>query len=539
LPEAEAREVAMHLESCAACSALVASLQRESRMLVQCLQDVDLAEEAVPEFHAAPEPIGIGRFALGVLGIAVAFRLSVGILFGLELPPGLEWLDPREWVLSAGVGVNTVIYAIQSGSVALSNAIQTAAIISLGGLVLAGMARALKRTAAIGAMLSVILAFGVFSPSGYAIDLRKGAAASLPVGETVDDTLMASAGEGGKNVNIAGTVKGDLIAGGDTITISGTVEGNVLAFGRRVDITGTIGGNLITAAQNVTITGKVSGSILGAASVIDLSGEVGRNLAAFGGNVNLSKTAQIGGNVASYGGESVVEGNIQRDLYSGEGVLDLRGSARNVDFRGGQASLAASARVGGNFFAQVQDEKKVNIDPAAMIAGSKHIELTPERPSKYRGSGYYFWQIVRLIAGFITGLIVFRLAPWLAPTRVASGTDWLKAGGLGFVALVTIPIAAIIVACTVIGLPLALSSIVLWLAGLYMAKIIVAEFVGRILFKKSNAVSLLAGLALVLVVVDLPILGGVMGFVFYLLGLGAIVMTVYRMKSGTPALAMT
>ena len=76
LPEAEAREVAMHLETCAACSALVEALQGESRMLVQCQQDVDLAEEAIPEFKPAAEPISVGRFALGVIGAALAFRLS-------------------------------------------------------------------------------------------------------------------------------------------------------------------------------------------------------------------------------------------------------------------------------------------------------------------------------------------------------------------------------------------------------------------------------------------------------------------------------
>src|SRR5438132_1529177 len=90
LPEAEAREVAMHLETCGACSARVESFQSETRMLVQCLQDIDLAEEAVPAFQATPEPIGLVRFALGLLGVGVAFRLSTGILFGLELPPGLE-----------------------------------------------------------------------------------------------------------------------------------------------------------------------------------------------------------------------------------------------------------------------------------------------------------------------------------------------------------------------------------------------------------------------------------------------------------------
>ena len=537
LPEAEAREVSEHLETCAVCRTLVASLQRESRMLVQCLQDVDFAEEAAPAFKAAPEPIGFSRFALAVIGVALAFRLSTGLLFGLELPRGLEWLDPREWILNVGVAIDAAIFALQNGRIAVSEAIQTAALISLGGLVLAVMARAIKRTAVIGAVLSVILAMGIFSSPSYAIDIRKGAAASLPAGEVVDDTLVVNPGQGSdvnRDINVAGTVKGDLIAVGDVVTISGTVEGNVLALGRRVEITGNVGGTVISAAQIVTISGKIQGSVIAGASVVTLTGEVVRNFLGGGANINLNKGAQVGGNVAAGGGEILIENEIEKDVFAGGGTLSIRGKARNVTFGGGQVSLASTARVGGDFTANVQRESSVHIDPAAVIAGTKHIELRPVTPSQYSRPGFYFWQVVRVIGAFITGLVVFRLAPWLAATRIASGTDWLKAGGLGLAAIVTVPIAAIIVACTVVGLPLAISSAVVWLAALYLAKIIIAEFVGRSLFKADNAMSLLVGLALVILAVNLPFVGGLINFLFYLLGVGAIVITVYRMTSRSP-----
>ena len=288
----------------------------------------------------------------------------------------------------------------------------------------------------------------------------------------------------------------------------------------------------------MTISGKVAGSVISGASIVTLSGEVSRNFIAGGGNIELKKMAQVGGNVAAGGGEVVIDNDIQKDVFAGAGTLSLRGSARNVTFAGANVSLLPSARVGGDFTAHIGKQSKVLIDPAATIVGMKHIELNPEAPNQYTRAGYYFWQIVRVITAFVTGLLVFRLAPWLAPTRVASGVDWLKAGGLGFIALVSVPIAAIIVACTVIGIPLALASVVLWLAGIYLAKIMVAEFVGRTLLKKSGAMSLLTGLALVILVVDLPVVGSVISFVFYLLGMGAIVMTVYRMTSRTSALAI-
>jgi hypothetical protein len=534
LPEAEARELAMHLDVCEACSRRVAALQGESRMLVQCLQDVDLLDEAVetiPEFQGVAEPVSIGRFALAVVGVALAFRLSTGLVFGLELPPG--W---QGWVLNLGSAWNAAFFAIQNGTVALADTIQAIALLSMGGLVLAVMARALKNSTAAGAMLSVITAIGIFSSPSYAIDVRKGA--SLPAGEVVDDTLMVSpGGKGGqvnKDIDIAGIVKGDLIAFGDVITISGVVEGSAIVLGRRVEITGSIGGNLITGAPNVTISGKVGGSVLSGGSIVQFNGEIGRNLAGFAANIGVGKNAQIGGNAALFGGESVIEGTTLRDLYATSGVMDLRGSARNVVFSGGQAKLASTARVNGDFTANVREEKQVIIDPAAVIAGMKRIEKRPEQPSDYSRPGFYFWQIVRIITLFITGLIIFRLVPWFAATRVASGVDWLKAGGLGFAALVTVPIAAIVVACTVVGLPLALSSLAIWLGALYLAKIIVAEFVGRTLFKAGKAMSLLGGLVVVIVAVNLPFLGGLINFLFILLGLGAFVLTVYRTNWRTP-----
>jgi hypothetical protein len=115
--------------------------------------------------------------------------------------------------------------------------------------------------------------------------------------------------------------------------------------------------------------------------------------------------------------------------------------------------------------------------------------------------------------------------------------DWLKAGGLGFAVLVTVPIAAIVVACTFIGIPLALSSLAIWLGALYLAKIIVAEFVGRTVFKAGKAMSLLGGLAVVIVAVNLPFLGGLINFLFILLGLGALVLTAYRTNWRGPRVA--
>jgi hypothetical protein len=514
LPEAEARDAARHLESCSACGDLLAALQGESRLLVQCLQDVCYGEEAALAVHVQTQPVPVGRFVLAVLGVAAAFRLSTAILFGFELPAGFEWLDPRVWALNVGLAANTVLYAIDNTGPLVRLTLQAVLGVSLAGLAVTFGLRAIRKTPAVSAVLGVVLALALFAPSGYAIDVRRGEAANVAKDEVIDDTVIAIPG-------------GQPGAGGD-VTIEGTITGDLIAFGNVVRITGTVEGDVISGARRLEILGKVGGNVVGAGQALTVSGEIARNLAGFGSIINVSPGATLGGNGALFGGEMVLEGNVARDLFLFAGMSELRGTVgRNVAFRGGQLMVPASAQIGGGVEAYVDAEKNVHIDPKASIGGTRKITLPVARPSAYSSTRFYFWQVVRLIAAFVTGLVVFRLAPSLAPTRLVSGMDWLKAGGLGFAALVTIPIAAVIVAFTVIGLPLAITSFVIWMAALYLAKIIVAEFIGRSLLKQGGVVSLFVGLLIVIVAVNLPILGGLLNFLLCLLGMGALVMTIY------------
>ena len=224
-------------------------------MLVQCLQDVDLEVSLhVPEFSTATQPISVLKFALGVIGAAVAFRISTGILFGLQLPEELAWLDPREWASSLIVALNAGIYAARNADNVVTGTVQTAAMVTLGVAVLFGMTRVLSRSAATGSIFAVLVAIGLFSSPSYAIDLRKGG--SVPAGVTIEDSVVAVPDHGRANIDIAGTVKGDLFAVGDVVSVSGTVEGNVVALARRVEISGTVGGSLVGGAQTVVEIGR-------------------------------------------------------------------------------------------------------------------------------------------------------------------------------------------------------------------------------------------------------------------------------------------
>jgi uncharacterized membrane protein YccF (DUF307 family) len=106
--------------------------------------------------------------------------------------------------------------------------------------------------------------------------------------------------------------------------------------------------------------------------------------------------------------------------------------------------------------------------------------------------------------------------------------DALRAGGIGLVAAVVLPIAAILACVTIVGLPLGILAFVLGGIGLYFGKTVVAQLIGRALFRSPAgpphyAATLIAGLVVVIIAINLPLVGGIVNFVLTLLGFGMIV----------------
>jgi hypothetical protein len=98
---------------------------------------------------------------------------------------------------------------------------------------------------------------------------------------------------------------------------------------------------------------------------------------------------------------------------------------------------------------------------------------------------------------------------------------------------VAVPIIAVLVAATIIGIPVAMLGLLLWLAGLYLAKVVLAHVIGARLVDMSGnprhfAVALAIGLLLVMVAVNLPFIGGLLNFVLTICGLGLLVLFVWR-----------
>ena len=130
-----------------------------------------------------------------------------------------------------------------------------------------------------------------------------------------------------------------------------------------------------------------------------------------------------------------------------------------------------------------------------------------------------------MLAAFVFGLVTLWLFPGLRNLTVAAGMEGVKTAGVGLLTLISLPIIAALVAITVVGIPLTILGFILWIVGIYLAGIVVANFIGRLAMPDSDSIALplLVGLAIVTVIEMIPFLGGVIGSILTIVGLGLLV----------------
>ena len=301
----------------------------------------------------------------------------------------------------------------------------------------------------------------------------------------------------------------------------------------------------IFVGGSVDVNEAVAGPVHGAGGRITVNAAVGGSARLAGGSIELGPSAAISENASLAGGKVVVSGSVKGNLHAAGGDITIDGPV------GGDASVAAgtlhlgpNARIAGNLRFR---GGRLERDPGAQVAGT--IEQTSRHTHDHRftpfphGGGRWVWTaglmlLAALIAGALPGPSArmaqeLRARPWMAPL-------------LGFIALTCIPVAAVLVMITIIGIPLGLLALLGYAALLLVGYVCVSVVVGGLLLDRFKAevagiaawragAAMLAMLALALLA-RVPIVGGFVVFAALIVGVGLIVATTLRrMPQGSVA----
>ncbi len=275
-----------------------------------------------------------------------------------------------------------------------------------------------------------------------------------------------------------------------------------IRLGGHVDITHTVKGSLHAAGGMITVDAAIEGDASLAGGSITVNRAVKGNLNAAGGHVTIN--APVGG-----------------DASIAAGTLELGPDARiagKLAFHGGELKR----------------------DPAAVVSGG--IERTTERVERHYRFGDtdlpdwlrgWLWTSGLLV---MAALIAAALpGPSLRMAQELRERPWLTAV-VGMVALTTIPLAALLLMVTIIGIPIGLLAIAGYAALLLVGYVWLAVAVGGMLLdgvKPETAAmtasrvgaAMLAMLALA-ALTQLPIIGGIVVFTAVVVGVGMVVAVV-------------
>ena len=520
LSSEEAITVAEHVESCAACQAKLAAARSEARFITSAMQIEAASDVVVPKFS---RPLSLRSFALANLATGLTIWLAQFLwktLFGELIVNATTWLTSLYLPDIYAMFSVTTLYLLEEGTAMFDAYLGYVVVgtLSVTALSLLLMYRRARAATAVCLLMTTVSVMVLPSPA-VALELRRDEdVVNVGKSETIDDTLLVAA---------------------ETVLIEGVVTGDVVAVGRRIDISGTVQGNLWTFAETVTVSGEVGGLALGAASLYDLRGvKVAGDLWAAGKKVGVDERALIGGNAAIAAESTSIAGSVERDLYAFAETVEFRGSlGEDLEAFAGRLNLLGEAHIGGNVRFRSASEDRLYRAETVRIDGDVEILDMPEEldeGNRYATLEFYLWQLARLIGAFLVGLAFLWLVPGFRSLSIGAGVEALKTTGFGLVTLVSVPIIAVLVAFTIVGLPLTFIAIAAWLLGLYLAKIVVGAVVGRMVLSDSNSLPwiLLAGLAIVIVAVNLPFIGGVISFLLTIFGLGLLVQYLVRTLQG-------
>ncbi len=347
--------------------------------------------------------------------------------------------------------------------------------------------------------LVVLCLLAVFVVPACATEFRTGQSITIGADEVIDDDLMVA----GKSVLIAGKVTGD-----------------VLAAGQNIRVTGPVGGSVMAAGQDVIVTGDVEGSARLAGRSVTLGGIVKRNAQAAGQTVMVSDTADIKKDLHVGGNTVDFDGAVGRLFGLASQTAAIRGSVGgDLVFEGQALSLGPAAKVGGNLL--YRSDAEPLIEPGATITGAT-TKLPPRPGAKPKRGGFSpVGFVIFLLMSFTFGAVGLAVLPRIfAASANAVGVRFWWNLVLGFILLIVTPMAVIVAMITVIGIPLGLVVLIAWIIWLVFSGVPVGTYIGgRLLRSASPYWALLVGLLILLVLMAIPIIGGITKFVTILIGL--------------------
>ncbi|MGI9098311.1 MAG: hypothetical protein ACR2H2_07430 [Solirubrobacteraceae bacterium] len=222
-----------------------------------------------------------------------------------------------------------------------------------------------------------------------------------------------------------------------------------------------------------------------------------------------------------------VRGTVDGDIVVADGDATIRGRVTgNVVTLAGRAILARGARVEGDV---VYADKDPRVASGARVGGDvKKLEAGDIGTAVRIG----VW-IAVTVSMLVLGILLLLLFPKAADAVArAAQARTLRAALVGLLAFFVIPVLGFVVLFTVVGIPLGVGLLLVWLPLYGLAYTTSAFVIGRLISAKgARILAFLIGLVILRLLALVPFAGELVWFLATVFGLGALLTAALRARS--------
>jgi hypothetical protein len=226
-----------------------------------------------------------------------------------------------------------------------------------------------------------------------------------------------------------------------------------------------------------------------------------------------------------FNGPATIEGTVQEDLFVLNGDTEISGTVNgDVVVINGDVTVRSSAEIGGDLVTRGTPQ----VEEGATIRGSRSNVVTKFDFEMAGFAGRFAWWLGYTVSVLILGLLLLAFAPYLDEAVVETIRGRLGSSiGWGVALFFLLPIAAVILLVTVVGIPLGLF-LLFALALIYTIGYTVATHgVGRLVMRSSSRyVAFLIGLVILRALALIPVLGGLLWLLASVWGLGLLAVAI-------------
>jgi hypothetical protein len=281
--------------------------------------------------------------------------------------------------------------------------------------------------------------------------------------------------------------------------------------------------------------------VLGGSYTLHAGEILNGNLVVLGGTVDLQQDSTLSGNVLLAGGSLQVSGRVTGNILATGGSVNLASSALvsgDISTLGATLNRAPGAQVFGNINNGFSGPGEIVVPGTVQVPGSLlHSEVN------FIVQTFLFFLRAFLWAALAV-LVVLFLPRQVEQVSHAAVAQPVISAGLGVLTAVILPIVLLLVAITIIGIPVSLlgvlALVVSWAYGIVVLGLEVGKRLAQML-KVDLAVPVVAGAGtfiLVLVMngvkVAIPCVGWIFAALVGCLGLGAVLLTRYGTQPYPP-----